>query len=431
MPRGRTYRSSVPSARSWRAIVPAVAFVCTVGYGLYLQPQWEPARDDQADYLQLARGVAARAEFTRALPGEPFVVEAHRRPGYPLAVAALCRTVGCDHWTIAVAQGAAYAASVALLLFVARRLLAERAARIASLGVALYLPLAYHAALALTETLATFLLLATLSSAILARERRSATWALVAGACAGMLGLTRPLFLPLVGLLILFVAWPRPREAFRSAAALALGFILLAVPYTVAAQLSGAPAAASGTILWGGYFQGHGAELDVTERVEVDGANAEIARSEELIAHGDLAAREAAFVSLDAALGTRAGRLIAHDPVGWIVRGLTSRTLRLLVEEPPLRVTDAAALPLGVAAGFAALTLLLSLLSVGGLMLLVRQRSATALLVAAVLAYMWLASIPFLTEARYALPARPLLLAGAVAAAPLVARAARLRTRSH
>jgi len=80
-------------ARSWHAIVPAVAFVCTLAYGLYLQPQWEPARDDQVDYLQLANGLAARAEFTRALPGAPFVVEAHRRPGYPLAVAALCRTV--------------------------------------------------------------------------------------------------------------------------------------------------------------------------------------------------------------------------------------------------------------------------------------------------------------------------------------------------
>jgi len=418
-------------ARSWHTIVPAVAFVCTLAYGLYLQPQWEPARDDQVDYLQLANGLAARAEFTRALPGEPFVVEAHRRPGYPLAVAALCRTVGCDHWTIAIAQGALYAASAALLLFVARRLLTERAARIASLATALYLPLAYHAALALTETLATFLLLATLACAILARERRSATWAFVAGACAGMLGLTRPVFLPLVALLILFVAWRHPREGLRSVVALALGFALLVAPYTVAAQLSGAPTAASGVVLWGGYFQGHGAELDATEQAEVGGANAEIARSEETIAHGDLAAREAAFVSLDTALGASAARLIAHDPVGWIVRGLTSRTLRLLVEEPPLRVTDAAALPFGVVAGFAALMLLLGLLSIGGIIELVRRRSSTALLVAAVLAYLWLASIPFLTEARYALPARPLLLAAAVAAVPLLTRAGRARTRSR
>jgi hypothetical protein len=75
------------------------------------------------------------------------------------------------------------------------------------------------------------------------------------------------------------------------------------------------------------------------------------------------------------------------------------------------------------------LTLLLSLLSVGGIIELIRHRSATALLVAALLAYLWLASIPFLTEARYALPARPLLLAAAVAAVPLLTRAGRSRSR--
>jgi len=94
-------------------------------------------------------------------------------------------------------------------------------------------------------------------------------------------------------------------------------------------------------------------------------------------------------------------------------------------------VTDAAALPFGVVAGFAALMLLLGLLSIGGIIELVRRRSATALLVAAVLAYLWLASIPFLTEARYALPARPLLLAAAVAVVPLLTRAGRARTRAR
>ena len=68
----------------------------TIAYAAWLQPEWEPIRDDQQQYLALARGLADRGEFTRAVTGEAFIPEPLRAPGYPMLVAALCKTVG-DH----------------------------------------------------------------------------------------------------------------------------------------------------------------------------------------------------------------------------------------------------------------------------------------------------------------------------------------------
>ena len=79
-----------------RAAPPAIAFGMTIAYAAWLQPEWEPIRDDQQQYLALARGLADRGEFTRAVTGEAFIPEPLRAPGYPMLVAALCKTVG-DH----------------------------------------------------------------------------------------------------------------------------------------------------------------------------------------------------------------------------------------------------------------------------------------------------------------------------------------------
>src|SRR5206468_1694898 len=68
----------------------------TAAYAAALGPDPEPRRDDQVQYLALARGLIERGEFTRAGAGEPFVPEPLRFPGYPLLLAAVCRTVGCE-----------------------------------------------------------------------------------------------------------------------------------------------------------------------------------------------------------------------------------------------------------------------------------------------------------------------------------------------
>ena len=36
-----------------------VGFLLTLAYGAYLAPEWDPVRDDQQEYLALARGIVA------------------------------------------------------------------------------------------------------------------------------------------------------------------------------------------------------------------------------------------------------------------------------------------------------------------------------------------------------------------------------------
>src|SRR5437773_276367 len=123
------------------AALSVLAFVLVCGYALYLQPGWESWRDDQRQYVLLARGLAVRGEFTRAPVGDPFVPEPLRTPGYPLLLAPLCATVGCDHWQIAAAQAVAATALPFLAYLLARRW-GRRIAFASAAACTVYLPFA-------------------------------------------------------------------------------------------------------------------------------------------------------------------------------------------------------------------------------------------------------------------------------------------------
>jgi len=409
-----------------------VAFVATIAYGLYLAPDWEPRQDDQADYLQLAERVAARAEYTRAAPGDPFIGEPHRRPGYPLFLAVLCKSVGCDHWQIAIAQAALFAAIVALTYVLARRAGLQRPTLAPAL-VALYLPIAYFAALALSETLAAFLLVGTVLS----------------GATAGFLALTRPLFalLPLLLIAIELVAEPGVRARRpRAVLAIVLGAALVGVPflgYSYAAFASPLTST-SGSVLWLGYLQGktHGVPADLDRFKEAALASASddtIVRLGAVISLDDVESREvaaafrdvaifdsapdqrariAAFVTLNESLEARAVRLIAHDPAGYLARTISVRTPALFATDVPISVGDAPSMPPVVAVVLFAAELLLFVGALAGAAILLRKRTAAAAIVAGAFLYVWLLSVPFFAEGRYAIPARPFM---AIAFAELVA----------
>ena len=424
-----------------------VAFVATIAYGLYLAPDWEPRQDDQADYLQLAERVAARAEYTRAAPGDPFIGEPHRRPGYPLFLAVLCKSVGCDHWQIAIAQAALFAAIVALTYVLARRAGLERPTLAAAL-VALYLPIAYFAALALSETLAAFLLVGTVLLYLRSRTAGTA-WAFASGATAGFLALTRPLFalLPLLLIAIELVAEPGVRARRpRSVLAIVLGAALVGVPflgYSYAAFASPLTST-SGSVLWLGYLQGktHGVPADLDRFKEAALASASddtIVRLGAVISLDDVESREvaaafrdvaifdsapeqrariAAFVTLNESLEARALRLIAHDPAGYLGRAISVRTPALFATDVPIRVGDAPSMPPVVEVVLFAAELLLFVGALAGAAILLRKRTAAAAIVAGVFLYVWLLSVPFFAEGRYAIPARPFM---AIAFAELVA----------
>src|SRR5207249_4310692 len=233
------------------------AIVLTIAYAAYLAPDWDPARDDQRQYVALARGLVERGEYTHAGVGEPFIPEPLRFPGYPLFLAPLCVS-GCDPWVIAVAQAIALAALVLLTAHLARPLLGARGAVAAA--------------------------------------------ALVAA---------------------LFV------------------FLLAVTPYIAYTGVNfGRPVAGStGAQLWLGYFQGRSPEqLDAFERGQAEAGRSRLAAFDAI---ADRVAQAHEFVALDDELRSRAFTLIAHDPAGFVVRGVV-RSVELWAGDVPLRADTAA-----------------------------------------------------------------------------------------
>lgn len=421
----------------------AISVLLVLAYAWYVQPDWESYRDDQFEYLALARGLVERAEFTRAGPNEAFVPEPLRTPGYPIFLAALCRTIGCGNWHIAIAQAALLAMAIPLVAVAARRI-DRRAALPVGWAMAAYLPFAYFAALPLSEVAATFLLVLATACFFLARERRSAAWGLAFGASCAWLGLTRPIYL-LVPSAFLIGGWLGDRAAlFRAprswiAAAIAYAAILAPVMLGSAASFGSPSASSGGTSLWWGYFQGLGATPDAVARF--DDAALREAPEAEIVAAGRAAglepveATEAAYVKrriaafdriddrltqayawvdLNRDLATRALVLIRHDPWGWIARGLGVRSIELWAREAPFRIRDAMRAPFGAHLVLVTAQLALLALAIFGVIHAIRAGHRDMWLVAALLVYVWLVSLPFVTEPRYSLPAKPLLLLAAV-----------------
>jgi len=384
-------------ARSYLPIaaLALLAIALTAAYAAALGPDPEPRRDDQVQYLALARGLIERGEFTRAGAGEPFVPEPLRFPGYPLLLAAVCRTVGCER--IVAVQAVLLALAVVLTVRFGAPALGGR--------------------LTLSEIAATVLLAGACVAFVAMAERPSAPRALVAGALLGALALTRPFFLPLPLLLAALALGSRRRSARSLAPALLLAiaaFGAVLAPQVACSLTSfGRPLVGSlGTQLWLGYFQGLApADLDDFQRAEADAGRAAIARLENA---ADRRTQAYAFVALDDELRARALVLMAHDPLGYLARGAV-RSVVLWAGEVPARDAGAT-LPDAVRSAWLALEL--SFLGVGlvGSVRLARRGDLRALVPLALVLFVWALSFPLWAEGRFSLPAKPLLAIGVVAA---------------
>ena len=418
-----------------------VAVALTMAYAAYLQPGWESYRDDQRQYTQLAQRLVERGEFTRAPVGEAFVPEPLRTPGYPLLLAPLCATVGCGHWQIAIAQAMAFGLVVVLVYLFVRRLAPDLAFAAAG-ACAFYLPIAYYAALALSDFAATAVMVLAM---VLVARARSLPAALGTGAVLGFVTLVRPQFalFPLAAAAAILLAREdrSARERVRPVLAILAAAALVLVPFSAYSLGSfGAPfSSSSGWVLWNGYFQGRGSDaqgiaafrdralggaadaevvasgagvgLDPVESVQAAGAFREIAAFEAIT---DRRAQAYAWLDLDRSLARRATTLIAHDPIGWAERGITFRSIELWTGEIPMRVDDFHLLPALPRLVSMAVQLVLFVAGVAGAVLLALRRDRAGLLVAAVILYTWFESIVFVTEPRYSLPARPALVIAAV-----------------
>lgn len=394
------------------AVLVAVAIALVLAYGAYLAPQWDPSRDDQAQYLALARGLVDRGQYTRATIGEPFVPEPLRFPGYPLFLAPLC-VAGCSPWLITIAQSLLAGALVVLVARYARPLVGRRGALIAAALVALYPQVAFFGAHALSDLLAAVLATATIvaASAVASSPRRVLP-GLAIGALAGATTLVRPFLVFVLPLALMALAFHRARRAAFTACVFALlGFAIVVAPYVAYVEASFARplAGSTGAQLWLGYFQGRAeSDLDAFEHEQADAGRAALARFD---ATTDRVAQAYAFVALDDELRTRALRLIGHDPAGFLARGAL-RSVQLWDGDVPVRPEDANGLTSAV---WVLVNVVLLVLGVAGGIRLTRRNGLAAAMPLLVIVVTWVLSYPLWAEGRFSLPARPFIAMGVAA----------------
>jgi len=225
---GRFARS--PSALIWLAIVLGLALRLAFSLGYWTD---QPLTRDEREYLSLARSLASGRgfEYDEAV-ADPF----GRAPGYPLFLAAVGggSRPAPSHVPVAVkiAQSIVGAFGIWIVGVVGTRLGGSRAGGAAALLAAIYPPLVWTAAFALTEAVAwplTLAVVALFDRACSAREQRLPAF-LIAGLLAGAAVLVRPaslFFLLLAGL------WLVTRRRPAAAVVLAAGALTIVGPWTV------------------------------------------------------------------------------------------------------------------------------------------------------------------------------------------------------
>jgi dolichyl-phosphate-mannose-protein mannosyltransferase len=383
-------------------------FLLTLAYGAYLAPEWDPIRDDQQEYFALARGVAARGEYTRAVGAEAFVPEPLRFPAYPLLIAPLCVRV-CSIWGITFMQAILLAVLVVVVAKYASTLIGRHGGVIAGGLVALNPSFAFFGAHALSDLLGTLLMVSSVAATTMLIPSR-ATRGIFAGLLFAAAVLTKPLFVVALPVTLLAVA---VRHGLRRVAAplaiLVIAFALGVAPYVVYVESSfGRPlVGSSGTQLWLAYFEVRGS-LDPFEREQEAAGRAALAR---FTAISDRAEQARGWIVLDDELRARALTLISHDPWGFAARGVL-RSAILWTGDVPLRVehitpTAATLWRVGGLTWF--------LVGLLGAILMVRRRDALTWLPLLVILATWAVSYPLWAEGRYSLPAQPFVAIGVAA----------------
>jgi 4-amino-4-deoxy-L-arabinose transferase-like glycosyltransferase len=249
------------------AMAVVVGFLLRAGFGL---GYWvdKPLTHDEREYLALAANVWQGRGFTQVLPGEAVgaVQQFGRAPLYPLFLAPLTafdadlsagRLPPDVPSAVKVAQSAVGALTVWVIALIAGRVAGPRAAAAAALLAAIYPPLVWICAYALSEAVYAALALASVwclgrvtdrqftphPDPLPARLRQGSVGQasgergllVAAGLLAGLASLTRPamlFFLPLAALLLLWRAasW---RDGVLRAAVFSLVALVPIAPWTV------------------------------------------------------------------------------------------------------------------------------------------------------------------------------------------------------
>ena len=226
-------------ARRLILVAVLVGFLLRLGFGLFY---WtgKPLTHDEREYLALAASLAAGRGFTYLEPSAGTSQQFGRAPGYPMFLAAVGAgqvDAEATPTRVKVAQSIVGAAGVWLIGLIALRAAGPRAGALAAGLSAIYPPLVWFPSYVLSETLYSFVALASAGVLQLAVDRADAhrtdraggALSLGAGLLTGAAVLVRPamlFFLPLAVLWLIFRRMP------VLAVALVAGAVAVIAPWT-------------------------------------------------------------------------------------------------------------------------------------------------------------------------------------------------------
>ena len=428
-------------------LIAAIALAHAAVFIVYQRPDWTTQWTDQNGYLMLGQALAQTGHFTRFPDAPSYVPEAIRTPAYPAFVAALDVLFGESRLIIACAQAALFACTCLLVYRIARDMVGEAVALACGIVTALYPPLPYYSALVLTETLTTLLVTAALATWIHALRRNTTAAFVASGVLFAAAALTRPSFqaLPLF-IVVPALAVPVDRRRWwRGCATMFATFTIAVAPWVAYNAvyfnaLTFSPAGGPGRQVfegsWQVVFPGRlEAELTSTADAAPDAATLDatvraIASRERWPAepmlryvhqHLDIQRiwteprdpheRMRARIAADREYLRVGVENIRRDPIRWAWGRLTRGAILFWAAEIPIRYSDINRLPtVVIRVMWAAQIALLFVAAVGAVAL---ARGGGRIEVGAIVAlalYISAVHVPMYSEARYSLPAKPMIL---------------------
>ena len=225
-------------ARRWIVACVAAGLALRVAFAL-LYWTGQPLTHDEREYLALARSLA-RGEGYRYPPDEPSPGTGQqfgRAPGYPAFLSTFIEPVPVDHVPsrVQVVQSAVGAVGILLIAAIAWRAAGPRSAVAAAAIAAVYPPLVWMPAYALSEILYSTIALAIVlvlqkGDSPLSRSAEKGTAPFFGGLLTGVAILIRPamvFFLPFAAL------WMAAKKAYGGAAVFVIVAVLVVVPWTL------------------------------------------------------------------------------------------------------------------------------------------------------------------------------------------------------
>jgi 4-amino-4-deoxy-L-arabinose transferase-like glycosyltransferase len=449
--------AAVDADRSFRSWTPTLsvsiaATAVALAFAWYQSPDWHTFWTDQGGYRRLGEVLATTGRFTRYPEARTYVPEVLRTPGYPAFVAVMYRLFGTSQLAVVIPQAVVCGLLSLVVYRIAAYVTSPHAATWCALAVALYPPVPYFAALVMTEVWTTFVVTTAMWLTLRAVMRESRGGYALAGAVCGAAALCRPVFVLLpvaiAGAGALLAAVQRRRLAGWALFLVAAAAVLspwFAYNYHHFHRLTISPAGGVGRATWEGSWQGtwpgrvqatltdiadHQPERAALDR-EVATFAATTGRPEDPMLRyvhqwqdirriwtepTESDARARARVAADAEYWRVGLENIRAQPLAWAARRATTGLFVLWAGDLPIRYSDINRTPGAVIHAIWTADAALALLAVLGILALVGTgRLEPTVLLGTLIVYVTAVHLPLLTEARQSLPAKPVMIALAVA----------------